>query len=104
MGFAAGIPVQRLSTRGLMLRLVIASEAKQSPRNGFAVVARGHKGRLDCFVARAPRNGDGDGLTQTASSAKACSPKRHRGKPSMKKFIRTSTDLGKSYFKVHALE
>src|SRR5450631_1293256 len=45
-----------------------------------------------------------DGLTQTASSAKAWSPKRHRGKPSMKKFIRTAIDLGKTYFQVHGLE
>src|SRR5260370_9391716 len=45
-----------------------------------------------------------DGLTQTASSAKAWSPKRHRGKPSMKKFNRTAIDLGKTYFQVHGLE
>jgi hypothetical protein len=44
------------------------------------------------------RNDGVDGLTQTASSAKAWSPKRHRGKPSMKKFIRTAIDLGKTYF------
>src|SRR5471030_2602948 len=50
------------------------------------------------------RNDGVDGLTQTASSAKAWSPKRHRGKPSMKKFIRTAIDLGKTYFQVHGLE
>src|ERR1700730_19223468 len=60
-------------------------------------------GRHDGLL-RFARNDGVDGLTQTASSAKACSPKRHRGKPSMKKFIRTSIDLGKSYFQVHAVE
>src|SRR3984893_3440554 len=60
-------------------------------------------GRHDGLL-RFARNDDVDGLTQTASSAKAWLPKRHRGKPSMKKFIRTSIDLGKSYFQVHALE
>ena len=58
---------------------------------------------MDWFVA-ASRNDGVDGLTQTASSAKAWSPKRHRGKPSMKKFIRTAIDLGKTYFQVHGLE
>ena len=53
----------------------------------------------------APRNDGVDGLTQTASSAKAWSPKRHKEeKPSMKKFIRTAIDLGKTYFQVHGLE
>src|SRR5450755_2065755 len=60
--------------------------------------------RLSTGLLRFARNDGVDGLTQTASSAKAWSPKRHRGKPSMKKFIRTAIDLGKTYFQVHGLE
>src|SRR5450755_2425295 len=76
----------------------IATSLRAKRSNPFFLSLRLHG------LLRFARNDGVDGLTQTASSAKAWSPKRHRGKPSMKKFIRTAIDLGKTYFQVHGLE
>src|SRR6266481_4323549 len=57
---------------------------------------------MDCFASLAM-------MMWTASPKRHLVPKRGRrsateGKPSMKKFIRTGIDLGKTYFQVHGLE